>query len=209
MLTLENLSCLRGGNILFKNLGFTLGDNCILVIRGENGSGKTTLLETIACLRKASEGKILYANKDIRFEHYQEYCDIIQYIGHNKAVKPQLTVFENIEFWANLKGNAAAVFAAIKFFGLENYQHNLCATLSAGYQKRVALARLMVTNAQIWLLDEPFVNLDNEGKEILASLITSRCENGGTVIITAHGDVPFNNYAEINLHQFTNNGSSL
>lgn len=202
MLTLENISCSRGGHTLFKNLGFTIGDSCLLIIRGENGSGKTTLLETIACLRKADQGTVLYANKDVRGEHYSEYCEIIQYVGHKGAIKLQLTVSENIEFWAKLRDNLSAVPAAITFFGLENYADVLCSALSAGYKKRVALARLMVTNSEIWLLDEPFVNLDDDGKAALATLISARCERGGSVIITAHGDVPLRNYAEINLREF-------
>lgn len=205
MLTLENISCRRGENTLFENLGFTVGESCLLVIRGQNGSGKTTLLETIACLRKAEQGRVLYANRDVRGEHYQEYCDIMQYIGHKNAIKMQLTVFENIEFWANLKGNNAAIAAAIAFFGLDEYANTICAVLSAGYQKRVALARLMVTNSEIWLLDEPFVNLDEEGKNTLATLITAKCERGGSVIITAHGELPFENYHEIELGEWVVN----
>ena len=202
MLTLENISCRRGDNVLFKNLGFTMGDGAILVIRGENGSGKTTLLETIACLRKPAEGRVLYANKDVRGEHYKEYCDIIQYSGHKNAIKMQMTVQENIRFWAGLKGNNAAVAAAIAFFGLDGYAADNCVTLSSGYQKRVALALLMVTNSEIWFLDEPFANLDEEGKNTLATLISAKCERGGSVIITAHGELPFKNYAEINLGEF-------
>jgi heme exporter protein A len=202
MITLENISCARAGRTLFRNVGYTIGDNSVLVIRGENGSGKTTLLETIACLRRPLEGKILYANKDVRGENYQEYCDIIGYVGHQSAVKQQLTVKENIEFWAKLKSNMQAVAAALTFFGLDEYTDKLCGTLSAGYQKRVALARLMVTNSEIWLLDEPFTNLDDEGKEALSTLIASRCERGGAVIMTAHGDVPFSTYAEIDLGEF-------
>jgi heme exporter protein A len=202
MLTLENLSCSRAGNTLFKNLGFTIGDNCILVISGKQGSGKTTLLETLACLRKAKEGRVLYANKNVRDGHYKEYCDIIQYIGHKSAVKMQLTVGENLKFWAVLKNNIAAMPAALAFFGLEKYTDVPCGTLSAGYQKRVSLARLMVTNAEIWLLDEPFTDLGEEEAHILATLIMARCERGGSVIITANGAVPFKDYTAIELAEF-------
>jgi len=202
MLTIENILCNRGGKVLFQNLGFTVGDACILVIRGENGSGKTTLLEAVAGLRKVDEGKILYANKNVLGEHYQEYCDIIQYVGHRQAIKQQLSVTENVKFWAEHKGNLAAVPAAISFFGLEGYESALCGKLSAGYKKRVALSRLMVTNSEIWLLDEPFVNLDAVGSEAIANLIATRVERGGSVIITAHGDVPFKKYAEIDLRDF-------
>ena len=202
MLTLQDISCSRDGNVLFKNLGFTLGDRCILVVRGGNGAGKTTLLETIMCLRPPAAGKILYANKDVAGEYFKEYCDIVHYVGHKTAVKPQLTVLENLKFWADLKGNNEAISAAMTFFNLKKYENILCSKLSAGYKKRVALARLMVTNSEIWLLDEPFVNLDEDGKVALATLISSRCEQGGTVLITAHGDVPITNYAELNLGEF-------
>lgn len=202
MLTLSSISCSRAGRQLFRNLGYTIGDNSVVVIRGENGCGKTTLLETIACLRRPESGAVLYANKDVRGENYQEYCDIISYIGHLGAVKQQLTVKENLEFWAKLKNNSQAIPAALAFFGLEEYQNSLCSSLSAGYQKRVALARLMVRNSEIWLLDEPFTNLDDEGKDALCTLIVSRCERGGSVVLTAHGDVPFSEYAEINLMEF-------
>jgi len=202
MLTLENLSCSRGNNVLFKNLGFTVGDSCLLVVRGGNGSGKTTLLETIACLRKPCEGSVLYANKNVSGEHFKEYCDIVQYVGHKRAIKMQMTVYENLEFWASLKNNNAAIDAALSFFSLGEYKNTLCAELSRGYQKRVALARLMVTNSEIWLLDEPFVNLDEDGANTLATLISAKCENGGSAIITAHGNLPLKNYSEIHLEEF-------
>lgn len=202
MLTLENISCSRSGRVLFRKLGFTLGDSCVLVIRGGNGCGKTTLLEAVSCLRKPDEGRVLYASKEVVGEHYREYCDIITYIGHRGAIKPQLTVEENLNFWAKLKSNEIATAAALSFFGLSEYKDVLCANLSAGYKKRVSLARLMVSNSNIWLLDEPFVNLDEFGKNALASLIASRCERNGSVIITAHGEVPLANFIEMDLEEF-------
>lgn len=202
MLTLENLSCRRGSEILFKGVGITIGDSAIVLVRGDNGCGKTTLLESIACLRPVEEGRILYAGKEVKGEHYKEYCDIIQYVGHKPAIKLQMTVEENISFWAKLRNNERAVAAAITFFDLDEYANNMCCELSAGYKKRVSLACLMVSNADIWLLDEPFTNLDETGKNTLSSLIAAKCERGGSVIVTSHNELPFKNYLEINLMEY-------
>lgn len=203
MLTLNNISCQRGGRTLFKNVGFTIGDCCAVVIRGSNGSGKTSLLNIIACLAQPSEGQVLYANEDVRGEYWQEYCTIIQYVGHKNAIKPQLTVRENLEFWAQLTDSVHAVDAAIYFFDLTQYENVECGKLSVGWQKKVSLARLLACKSEIWLLDEPFANLDEEAKLKFASLIGTRCQQGGAVVMTAHGDVPIKDACEINLEDFS------
>lgn len=203
MLTLKNISCKRGEKTLFKNLSFTIGDRCALVIRGANGSGKTSLLNIIACLSSPSEGEILYANENVTGKHWKEYCSIIQYIGHKNALKPQLTVLENLQFWAKLRDSDERLNAALSFFDLDKYKHTPCGKLSQGWQKKAALARLLALPSEIWLLDEPFTNLDEDTKLKLNSIIETRCENGGSVILAAHGAVNINNSVELNLEDFT------
>jgi heme exporter protein A len=202
MLTLNNISCIRGGRTLFKNLGFTVGDCCTLVVRGYNGSGKTSLLNIISCLSRPDTGEILYANENVHGEHWQEYCGIIQYIGHKNAIKPQLTVRENLELWAKLKDSQGRVDAAMAFFDLEQYENTPCGKLSVGWQKKVGLAKLLACKSEIWLLDEPFSNLDEDTQLRLASMIETRCEQGGSVILTAHGKIPVKNALEIDLGDF-------
>jgi len=202
MLTLNNIACERGGRRLFSGLGFTVGDCCTVIIRGGNGSGKTTLLNTIACLSSPADGEILYANENVRGEHWAEYCGIINYIGHKNAVKPQLTVRENIEFWADLTDSGDRTDAAMSFFDLDQYADVLCYKLSVGWQKKVALARLLACRSEIWLLDEPFASLDEETSLKLASIMQTRCEQGGSVILTAHGSVPIESSCEIRLEDF-------
>lgn len=202
MLTLNNISCEKGGKVLFENLGFTIGDCCTLILRGDNGSGKTSLLNIIAGLATPANGRILYANEKVNGDHWAEYCSIIQYIGHKNAIKLQLTVRENLEFWAILRNCEGRVDAAMSFFDLEAYADVPCYKLSVGWQKKVALAKLLACKSEIWLLDEPFSNLDEDTQLKLASMIETRCEQGGSVILTAHGKVPVRNAAEIYLGDF-------
>ncbi len=202
MLTIDNISCERGGKTLFKNLGFTLGDCCILAVRGPNGSGKTSLLNIISCLLTPNSGTILYANEDVKGEHWPEYCEIIQYIGHKNAIKPQLTVTENLLFWAKIRGSKELVPAALAYFDLGQVANVPCAKLSAGWQRRVGLARLIACKSEIWLLDEPFTNLDDDIKNKLVGLISARAEQGGAVIIATHDDIPIENIAELDLRDF-------
>lgn len=202
MLTLNNITASRNERSLFKGLSISLIDRSILTIKGENGSGKTSLLSIIAGILQPDDGEILYANEKVIGENYPEYCDIILYVGHKNAVKPQLSVRENIKFWAELKGVSELVKIALDYFDLNEIADVPCGRLSAGMQRRVALARLLVSKSDIWLLDEPFTNLDESMKYKLASLISARCERGGIAIIASHEDVPITNVIEINLKDF-------
>ncbi|MCE3233213.1 MAG: ccmA [Rickettsiaceae bacterium] len=202
MITLSNIECSKAGRVLFKNVGFTIGDRCALVIRGSNGAGKTSLLNIISGLAKPSAGEILYANQKVNGKHWEEYCSIINYIGHKNAIKPQLTVKENLDFWVELRGSDGRVDAAMSFFGLTPYADTPCGKLSVGWQKKVALARLLTCRSEIWLLDEPFTNLDEDTKLRLASIINTRCEQGGSVIIAMHDKVHIEHALELNLEDF-------
>jgi heme exporter protein A len=203
MLTLNNITCTKSGRTLFQNLGFTLGDCCALILRGENGAGKTSLLNIIACLAKPEAGEILYANEKVTGEHWAEYCSMIQYIGHKNAINPRLTVRENLDFWVALRGSEGRVDAAMAFFDLSPMADVECGKLSVGWQKKVALAKLLACKSEIWLLDEPFANLDEDTRMRLASLINTRTEQGGSVIVAMHDNASLNNSCEINLGDFS------
>ena len=202
MLSLNNLSCKRGNKILFKNLSYTIGDCCILIIRGANGIGKTSLLNMIACLLEPYEGEILYANEIVTGEYFEEYCDIIQYISHKSAMKTSLTVEENLKFWASVRDTKSVVEAAINYFELDEYRDIEFGRLSQGWQKRVSLARLMLCQSEIWLLDEPYTNLDSNARHRLDELIKARSQQGGSIIMTTHEDVKFDDFNEINIEDW-------
>lgn len=201
MLTCHNLTCKRGGYTIFQNLGFTLGASGLLILRGHNGAGKTTLLKAIAGLAKPDAGDITWHERNI-YKDGDSYYANLHYIGHKNALKSQLTVEDNIRFWAQLNESEELVSAALAYFDLESRANVPVAMLSAGWQRRVALARLVATDTEIWLLDEPFTNLDEDTKMMLAGLITTRCDQGGVVILSSHGNTPFESAITLNVGEF-------
>lgn len=177
-------------------------EGCILVLKGSNGTGKTSLLKIISGLIPPKKGEILYNNQPVK-KYYDEYCSLIEYVGHQNALKQDLTVIENIEFWSKMKESVELIPAALKYFGLSDYADIPCYKLSAGWQRKVALARLMACNSKLWLLDEPFANLDSESQVMLQNLISIRCNEGGIVILTSHDEVKrFKTASIMNLEDF-------
>lgn len=108
------------------------------------------------------------------------------YLGHSNALKPEMTVEENVSFWSRLHDTEELAAAALRYFGLERFAGLPCGELSAGWRRKVALTRLMTVPAMLWLLDEPAAHLDGEGEERLAALIESKCANGGIVLMATH-----------------------
>ncbi len=203
MLTLDNIACARNGRILFKDLSLTIGDCCLVVITGSNGSGKSSLLRIIATLIQPTSGQILYANEEVMGEYFAEYCDIIHYIGDKSGLTRSMTVEENLNFLGGLVGNAKdTVPAALHFFELEPFKNLNVAKLSMGWQKRVALARLLLKKSEIWLLDEPYTYLDERGKFLLNGLIQARLDQGGSVVIATNEKIDLPNQYELHLHDF-------
>lgn len=201
MLSCENLTAGYGEKRLFGSLGFSVGAGSLMVLKGDNGSGKTTLLKILAGGGGGYEGLITFEGSDIRTLG-THYAGQLHYLGHQLAVKSQLTVRQNIEFWAELRDTVDLVPAAIAYFKLQPLLDAPCYTLSAGWKKRVALARLMACYADIWLLDEPEANLDQEGKELLRNLIAIRADQGGTVILATHHISDFPQAAVLALGDF-------
>ncbi len=184
MLIAENLSCIRADRLLFKQLGFCLQEGSLLLIKGPNGSGKTSLIKALCGLLPLESGEILWDGKPA-FDN-PDFKRELMYIGHKSAVKQDATVRENIAFWAKLHKTELLVPAAMRFFDLERYADAPARELSAGWQRKVALARLIVAPCKLWLLDEPTNFLDEEAVILMANLIESRVKQGGVVIIASH-----------------------
>jgi heme exporter protein A len=201
MLTLENLAVSINERKIIHSLGLTVFNASCLVINGKNGIGKTLLLETLAGLRSYSDGTIKFNNLDAKEEAIQ-YQSGLFYLGHSNALKEELTVFDNLQFIAKLYKSELALLAAANVFNIQNYFDYKVSSLSQGWKRRVALTKLMLVNAKLWLLDEPFANIDDDGKERLTALIKSRCENGGIVVVTSHYPIKEENYCNIDLSDY-------
>lgn len=201
MLTVDNLSLFKDQKKIFGPLGFSVSINSALIITGSNGSGKSSLLKILAGISQPSSGKILWGSEDV--ENFRDdFNGDSQFLGHKNFLKAELSIAENLQFYARLNGTEMALDAALKFFDLDKISHRKVKTLSAGWQKRVMLAKLMCCPATIWFLDEPTNNLDKAGKEKLHGLIKTRIKEDGLVILTTHDESFFDLGPRLDLVDF-------
>ena len=186
-LNIRNLSCQRGYNQLFSELSFQANSGDIWRITGTNGSGKTSLLKILAGLNASEEGEITLDNHSVKSDEYQSE---VFYLGHLSALSAELTSVENLEFLTGLNKSIDQhlLVEALTQVGLKGYEDEYCAKLSAGQKRRVILAGLFVSNAKIWLLDEPFTALDPHGVKIVEESISKHCAQGGVCLFTTHQD---------------------
>lgn len=202
MLTADNLSLFKDHKKIFGALGFSVSINSALIITGRNGSGKSSLLKILAGISAPTSGKIFWGGEDV--ENFRDdFNGDSQFLGHKNFLKSELTVEENLQFYARLNGTEAALSSALKFFDLSNLADKKVKTLSAGWQKRVMLAKLLACPATVWFLDEPSNNLDKEGKEKLYGLIKTRIKEDGLVIVATHDEAFFDLGPRLNLEDFS------
>lgn len=184
-LRVENLACIRGGRLLFRDLSFSAPSGEVLSIEGPNGVGKTSLLRMIAGFLPPAEGSIfLEANGTI--SEPEERGTQTGWVGHQDGAKSQLTAAEVLRFFAALHGGSHDIASLLARAGLERCAELSCQYLSAGQRKRLALARLAMTPRPLWLLDEPLAALDSGGKSFATDLIASHCSSGGIVLAATH-----------------------
>lgn len=182
-LVLDALAGRRGERVLFENLTLTLRPGEGAELRGPNGVGKTTLLLVVAGILRPAAGRVRLDGGDP--EARPETA--IGYLGHRAALKGRLTVTENLRFWAALNGGTAdAIAAALEVVGLGGIAGLDAGLLSAGQSKRLALARLLVSERPVWLLDEPVAALDAEGEALVGRLLDAHLERGGIVLAATH-----------------------
>ena len=182
MLEAVNLSCARGDRTLFRALSFALKPGQLLHVTGANGSGKTTLLRTLCGLTQSIEGEIRWNGDDVR-RLGDDYRAQLAYVGHLNGIQGDLTPPENLCSVSDLTGK---VDAALVRVALDPYHDFPAKILSQGQKRRLALARLLVVNRPLWVLDEPLSALDVRSVEIMTGMLSEHLERGGMAIVTSH-----------------------
>jgi heme exporter protein A len=191
MLEVIDLECQRGDRRLFTGVSFKLDRRELLHLYGHNGSGKTTLMRTVCGLISPTDGSIRWGGENIRKQR-DEFAAELVYLGHKNGIKDDLTGVENLLVACKLDGTTVKrkqAWDALERMGLRGHEDLPARVLSQGQQKRVALSRLLLTRAPIWILDEPFVGLDVAAVDLLQSVIREHVEQGGMVILTTHQEV--------------------
>jgi heme exporter protein A len=185
-LGVADLAVRRGGRTLFAGLAFAVPPGGCLLLRGPNGVGKSSLLLTLAGVVRPEAGRIALAGID--GDAHEKH---LHFLGHQTGVKGRLSLAENLAFWRDLLGRpGVSPEAALEETGLGGLGRLDAGYLSAGQTRRLALARLLVAERPLWLLDEPTASLDAAGEKLVARLIDAHCARGGLVVAATHLDIP-------------------
>src|ERR1700733_8800705 len=179
VLTAEDVAVFRGERLVFRDFSFTVARGGALVLTGPNGSGKSTLLRLLAGLVRPAAGRVLWDGADA-FSDLAGHGARVAYLGHQDAVKPGLTVTENLRFAAAVSGRS--IVAALGAVGLEALADLPARMLSAGQKRRLALSRLVLSTAPLWLLDEPTLGLDSASVERFGGLMARHRDAGGLLV---------------------------
>ncbi|MDI9245878.1 cytochrome c biogenesis heme-transporting ATPase CcmA [Marinobacter sp. CHS3-4] len=200
LLQAVNLHCERDDRTLFRDLSFSILPGTLIRVEGPNGSGKTTLLRVLAGLNDNVEGDVLWRGQHRRHQR-EAFLQNTLYIGHRPGIKAMLTPLENLQALTAGRGQLSdqVLIQALKGTGLAGFEGVPCRRLSAGQQRRVALARLLVSDEPLWILDEIFTAIDAQGVEALERLLMTRVAEGGSVIVTTHHDLQVPNMQRIQL----------
>lgn len=192
MLQASHLECWRGDRRLFSDLNFTLAPGELLHVQGANGSGKTSLLRLLCGLARPAAGQVLWEGHETRKIRAEYYKDLT-YLGHHNAVKDDLSALENLLAAATLAGvtcTLAQARAALQRLALPEVCEDLpLKVLSQGQKRRVALARLALSRARLWILDEPYTALDVNAVAVMQDLLGQHLTHGGMIVLTTHQEV--------------------
>ena len=188
-LVVSGLTLIRGDRCLFTDVSFSLGTGELVLLEGQNGSGKTSLLRSLVGLLEPESGAITWQGRSIR-QARSEFFEAMVWMGHRVGFKADLTVEENLGFERCLRPSRTQdLDAVLERLSITRLKKLPLRSLSAGQQRRVALARMLLAGAELWLMDEPFTNLDRDGRALVESLVAEHLGRGGMCVMAAHQDV--------------------
>ena len=191
----EDLLCRRGGREVFSGLTFALASGQALAVTGHNGAGKSSLLRMIAGLLRIEGGRLALSGGDAE----RSIGEQAHYLDHQDALKPSLSVLENLEFWSAWLGGTGDVRAALRAVELETLSRLPASYLSAGQKRRLSLARLVAIPQPVWLLDEPSSALDAPAQATLLSLMREHLGNGGIIVAATHAPIAIDGIRELRI----------
>ncbi len=185
----ENLTLIRGERCLFEGLDFAVNSGELLILEGRNGCGKTSLMRAIAGMLALETGEVFWNGEPVRKQR-QDFHGSLVWLAHRTGLKGDLNMLENLQFERSLRQQSAGDSEPVyQRLGIERLRKLPLRSLSAGQQRRVALARLLLADVALWMLDEPFTNLDREGRKLVMELVEEHLAAGGLCVMAAHQDV--------------------
>lgn len=203
LLETRELCCVKDDRTLFEGLNLSLAPGQILLVEGKNGSGKTSLLRILTGLSLPESGDVLWDGKPIG-EVGGDYYEQVNYVGHHDGIKRDLTCLENLRL-IQAMGKPADIDLddALDAVNLYRFGENFVATLSAGQKRRLAMARLVVTEARLWIMDEPFTSLDKASMAMFQQMFERHLQNDGIIVMTSHHDIdmPGSDVVRLNLSE--------
>ena len=205
MILANNITCKRGAKIVFRNLSFKFEHNVATIISGKNGSGKTSLLRLLANLLHPKSGDFIWKGKSI-YKNLESYMKEITYIADINSSKEKFTVTENIDFWKGLfnsKMTHEQFMRLIDNLDLREKMNQPVSMLSKGQKRKLELTRLIIEERKIWILDEPFLGLDQDSVNIIGQTISDHLSHDGMVILSTHSPVSISSkkYIDLDLHE--------
>lgn len=188
----DNLTLIRGEMCLFEGLGFALKSGELLLLEGRNGCGKTSLMRAIAGMLSLETGQIFWNDVPV-LKQRQTFHGALVWLAHRTGLKGDLNMLENLHFEESLRPQSERDPEEVyERLGIERLRRLPLRSLSAGQQRRVALARMLLANVPLWLMDEPFTNLDREGRKLVMELVEEHLGTGGMCVMAAHQDIEIN-----------------
>lgn len=205
LLTAENLAVRRGEDLIFMNVSFKLSSGQAMLLTGPNGSGKSTLLRVIAGLLRPEEGRVTISGEGLETD--VRASEASHYLGHRNAMKQDLSVFENLDFWKKFLGDfnggsSLGIEEAAEAVGLASITHLPFGYLSAGQQRRFAMAKLLVAWRPIWILDEPTAALDASADLMFTGLVEAHLAKGGMAVAATHQPLGLDQAQELRMTGF-------